>query len=105
MRGPNPPDGIVATVEKLTTAVYLACQHLAIVIPDEGKVVCFSNQLSAEILNPSLTTITQPAFEMGRAAAKALLKGLKNTDADLTEESVVIPSVLHVRNSTIGAKQ
>jgi LacI family transcriptional regulator len=102
MSAENRPDGIVATVEKLTTEIYLACQDLNINIPADTKVICFSNQSSAVILNPSLTTITQPAFEMGKAAATALLKALKNSEFLLADESVVIPSALIVRNSTIG---
>ncbi|UEG52485.1 LacI family transcriptional regulator [Mucilaginibacter daejeonensis] len=94
------PDGIIATVERLTTDIYLACKDLGISIPHDLKVICFSNQASAVILNPSLTTITQPAFELGKAAATALLKRLKNPGLDLAEESQVIPSVLNARGST-----
>lgn len=94
------PDGIVATVEKLTTDIYLACDTLKLKIPKDVKVVCFSNLSSAAILNPSLTTITQPAFEMGKAAATALFKALAKTNFNFANESVVIPSTLIARNST-----
>lgn len=99
MSGPDKPDGIIATVEKLTTEIYLTCQQLHINIPNEVKVICFSNQSSAIILNPTLTTITQPAFEMGKVAATVLLKSLKYS-LILKEESTVIPSKLIIRNST-----
>ena len=102
MLGDNRPDGILATVEKLTTEIYLVCQQQNINIPEQVKVVCFSNQPSAIILNPSLTTITQPAFEMGKAAATVLLRLLKNDTLRLKDESRVIPSTLIIRNSTTG---
>ncbi|OCX52277.1 LacI family transcriptional regulator [Mucilaginibacter sp. PPCGB 2223] len=102
MQSDNRPDGILATVEKLTTEIYLACQHLNINIPGQVKVVCFSNQPSAIILTPSLTTITQPAFEMGKVAATTLLKLLKNNTLRLKDECTVIPSKLIIRNSTTG---
>src|SRR6478735_1962418 len=66
------PDGMIATVEKLTTDIYLACKELKLSIPQDVKVVSFSNLSSASILNPSLTTVPQPAFDMGRTAAVAL---------------------------------
>jgi LacI family transcriptional regulator len=91
----------VATVEKLTLDIYLVCKQLNINIPQNLKVICFSNQASAIILNPSLTTITQPAFEMGKAAAKSLLRALKNNELKLADESAVIPSTLTVRDSTM----
>ncbi|MGZ8522871.1 MAG: LacI family DNA-binding transcriptional regulator [Chitinophagaceae bacterium] len=94
------PDGIMASVEKLTTPVYKACRDLKLKIPDEIKIICFSNLETASILNPSLTTITQPAFEIGKAAATVLFNSLEKNNFDLTTESRVIPSALIVRNST-----
>ncbi len=101
LRGKNKPDGIVATVEKLSTEVYLVCEELKIKIPEDLKLICFSNLTTAAILNPSLTTITQPAFEMGKAAATILFKSLERKLHDLNDESLVIPSTLVVRNSTL----
>lgn len=94
------PDGILASVEKLTTPVYKACEALDLKIPEAVKIVCFSNLETAAILNPSLTTITQPAFEMGRKAASVLFKALQKPGMDLKKESMVIPSVLEIRNSS-----
>jgi LacI family transcriptional regulator len=96
----NRPDGIVASVEKLTTPVYKACAALDLKIPEDVKLVCFSNLETASILNPSLTTITQPAFEMGKAAAALLFNSLEKTKFNLAKESLVIPSLLVVRGST-----
>ncbi|WP_462249198.1 LacI family DNA-binding transcriptional regulator [Ferruginibacter sp.] len=96
----NKPTGIVASVEKLTTPVYKVCEMLKLKIPKDVKVVCFSNLDTAAILNPSLTTITQPAFEMGKTAATILFKALEKTNFNLTGESLVIPSALVVRNSS-----
>src|SRR5688572_11634081 len=96
----NKPDGIIATVEKLTPPVYQVCSELKINIPEELKVICFSNLETASILNPSLTTITQPAFEMGKTAASLLFKSLKKTNSKLTKQSIVIPSILIARDST-----
>ncbi|MBC7937622.1 MAG: LacI family DNA-binding transcriptional regulator [Rhizobacter sp.] len=94
------PDGIIATVEKFTTNTYLACKELGLFIPGDVKVISFSNLPTAPILNPSLTTITQPAFEMGKAASTVLFKALNKSSFNLKQESIVIPSVLTVRGST-----
>jgi LacI family transcriptional regulator len=96
----NRPDGIIASVEKLTTPVYLACKDLKLVIPDQVKVISFTNLQAALILTPSLTTVTQPAFEMGKQAATILFKALEKKNFNLLRESVVIPSSLVVRDST-----
>ena len=99
------PDGIVASVEKLTTPVYKACVDLKLKIPEDVKIICFSNLESASILNPSLTTITQPAFEIGKTAAALLFNSLEKTNLNLTKESLVIPSSLIIRNSTVTNKK
>lgn len=94
------PDGIVATVSKMTTEIYLACEELKIRIPEDIKVICFSNDASAPILNPALTTITQPAFEMGKLAASLLFRALQKKYFSLSDQSAVIPSELLIRRST-----
>jgi len=96
----NKPTGIVASVEKLTTPVYNACMELKLRIPEDVKVICFSNLETASILDPPLTTITQPAFEMGKTAATLLFNALEKTNFNLINESLVIPSALEVRSSS-----
>jgi LacI family transcriptional regulator len=96
----NRPDGFIASVEKIVTPVYLACHELKINIPNDIKVIAFATLDTAPILNPPLTTITQPAFEIGKAAATLLFKGIEKSTFDLTKEKVIIPSVLIEREST-----
>jgi LacI family transcriptional regulator len=96
----NRPDGIIASVEKLTSTVYLVCKKIKINIPKQLKVVSFSNLETAPILAPSLTTVTQPAFEMGRTAATILFKTLSKKNYGLKNESITIPSALIIREST-----
>ncbi len=97
----NRPDGIIASVEKLTTNIYVACKQLQLIIPEDVAVVSFSNLKTALILNPSLTTITQPAFSMGKSAALLLFKSLEKKNFNLNIESQVFPSVLTIRDSTV----
>ena len=96
----NKPTGIVASVEKLTAPIYNACMELKLKIPGDVKVICFSNLETAPILNPPLSTITQPAFEMGKTAATLLFTALEKTNSNLINESLVIPSTLEVRSSS-----
>ena len=95
----NRPDGLIASVEKLTTPVYLACDQLELSIPEDVKVISFTNLQAALILTPTLTTVTQPAFEMGKTAATVLFKSLEKRNSNLKKEITVIPSVLTIRNS------
>lgn len=96
----NKPDGIVAGVEKLITPLYSTCKDVGIQIPTELKIISFSNLPNAHFLNPSLTTITQPAFEMGKAAAKLLFKAIDKEGYCIKNEIAVLPSILTVRDSS-----
>lgn len=100
MQQEDRPDGIIASIEKLTSSIYLVCKQLGIMIPDQLKVITFSNLEIAPILSPSLTTVTQPAFEMGRTAASILFKALQKKNLSIKNEKIVIPSVLVKREST-----
>jgi LacI family transcriptional regulator len=94
------PDAIIASVEKLILPTYLACAERNLVIPNDIKVAAFSNLMHASILNPAITTITQPAFEMGKVAAELLLKALKGKPIDQDESKIVLPSILEIRTSS-----
>jgi LacI family transcriptional regulator len=98
------PDGVVGSVEKVATQVYSVCHALNLSIPDDVKVIAFSHLQIAALLNPSLSTITQPAFEMGKTAATLLFKALEKK-IDLKKERVVINSILIERASTAKGKK
>jgi LacI family transcriptional regulator len=92
------PDGIFASVEKLAISTYEICKELNLKIPGDVKIICFSNLQTAALLNPSLTTITQPAYEIGREAAAILFKLVEKKGHNLAK--TVLKSVLIERNST-----
>jgi LacI family transcriptional regulator len=94
------PDGVFTSVERLAFATYYACNDLNISIPGQVKVVGFSSLEIAPLLNPSLTTVTQPATKIGIEAASLLFKMLENPEAVNINEKVVLDSKLIKRNST-----
>jgi LacI family transcriptional regulator len=94
-------DGIFASVERYAILTYEVCRTLKLCIPDDVKVIGFSNLQTASLLNPSLSTITQPAFDMGREAVTMLLKALEKKNFQLKDENIVIKSSLTQRESTM----
>jgi LacI family transcriptional regulator len=94
------PDGIFAAVERYAITTYELCEELGLNIPKDVKVISFSNLQTASLLNPSLSTITQPAFDIGREAAAMLLKKLDKKSFQLPDENIVIQSKLIPRKST-----
>lgn len=94
------PDGIFASVEKLAIATYHVCNDLKIKIPHDLKIISFSNLRTASLLNPSLSTITQPAFEIGREACELLFRKIEKKSNNYMSEHIVIKSSLIAREST-----
>lgn len=94
------PDGIIGAVEKLAISAYQVCRDLKIDIPKQVKVVAFSNLPIAELLNPGLTTIRQPAYEIGKVAAELLFDGLIKLRSPYTPKSITLPSILESRASS-----
>ncbi|RAI94135.1 LacI family DNA-binding transcriptional regulator [Algoriphagus yeomjeoni] len=97
----NRPDGIVTSVEKLAFATYQALKRTNLRMPNDLKLISFSNSSIAGLLNPSLTTITQPASMIGSECAKLLIKKLtKPNHYDLIDQVITIPSKITIREST-----
>jgi len=95
------PDGIFASVEKLAVQVYHACRELSLEIPRDVKVIGFSNLVTASLLSPALTTIAQPAYEMGKEAATILFRRLEKKYIVKPDDRVILPARLEVRSSTL----
>ncbi len=94
------PDGIFASVESLALTTYEVCNELNIKIPDDIKIIGFSNLRTASLLSPSLSTITQPAYEIGREAASILFTLIEKSGYNGIPENTVIKSTLTERKST-----
>lgn len=93
------PDALFSSIEEFVIPAYTACKALRFQIPEDIKIISFSNQATAHLLNPSLTTITQPAFEIGREAATCLFKIL-NKKGHGDDQDIILKSTLIKRKST-----
>ncbi|MFS4483667.1 LacI family DNA-binding transcriptional regulator [Hyunsoonleella sp. 2307UL5-6] len=91
-------DGIVSAND---TAAISAMRYLKSVgkhIPKDIAVVGFNNDPISAVIEPSLTTINQADFNMGKKATMILIEQIKNNRT--TRLSVVLESELIVRDSS-----
>lgn len=95
------PDGVFAAVERYAILCYDVCNRLKLSIPNDIKLISFSNLQAAAFLNPPLSTIRQPAFDIGKEAASILLKALDKKMFKLKHENIVFKSTLIERGSTL----
>ena len=71
-------------------------------IPEKISIVGFSNWFMSSAITPSLSTINQPGYEMGKAAFKRLYKelSLKKENKEVTPKTIELETELVVRDST-----
>ncbi|RZL34139.1 MAG: LacI family transcriptional regulator [Pedobacter sp.] len=94
------PDGVFTSVERLAFATYYACYDLKLDVPNDIKVIGFSSLEISPLLNPALSTVTQPAADLGKAAAELLFKMLENPDEISSNTEVILKSEVVQRRST-----
>ncbi|MNY27856.1 HTH-type transcriptional repressor CytR [compost metagenome] len=66
------PDGLFASVERLAISAMRVAKNEGIRIPSELKLICFSCLDIADLLEPALSVVKQPAYEMGKMATEYL---------------------------------
>ncbi len=86
------PSAIVCLSDAASLGVYAACGAAGLTIPQDLSVVGFDGIAVGAVLSPPLTTLCQPGFEKGRAAAALVLASLRGQPgADLFLPSELRP--------------
>jgi len=96
----NRPDAIFTATDQITTKCLAALNKLNYKIPEDIAVIGFTNTDLAEALNPSLSTVHQPASDIGQLAAKKLIELVEHKHNEVEYETFVLPTQINVRNST-----
>jgi LacI family transcriptional regulator len=96
---PQIPDAIFCVNDPVAIQVMQVLKERKIKIPDEISVIGFTNEPVSNFIEPSLTTVAQPSYEMGRIAASLIIEQLKNPGG-FKPVVKVLDTKFIVRNST-----
>lgn len=98
---PQPPDALFTASDRITigSLAYLHKENIS--IPGEMGIAGFSNFSSPELFNPSLTTLRQPAFDMGKTAAELLIQLIESKRPETEFEKKILPTQLNIRKSSV----
>ena len=91
------PEAVVAVNDPAAFGAMQAIIDHGLKIPDDIAIVGFTDDIRAKLMPVPLTTIRQPAYEMGKKAAEKLIKVIDKKDEKI--EEIVIESQLIVRQS------
>jgi len=95
-------DGVFINTDLVAIGAITEFNRQEIKVPEQINVIGFSNWFMASVISPSLTTIDQPGFEMGKKAIKLLYKEIKNKKKKkiIRYKDVVLETDLVIRKST-----
>ncbi|BAS27006.1 LacI family DNA-binding transcriptional regulator [Limnochorda pilosa] len=98
---PDPPTAFFATDDLLAWGALQVASDLGLQVPRDLSVVGFNDDPMSGYLNPPLTTVRVPIFELGRVAARLLLERLHDPASPV--QHVLVPTHLVPRASTAAA--
>lgn len=93
------PDAVFAMIDPLAIDLMTVLKEKGVKIPDEIALAGFTNNPTSAVVDPSLTTISQPGYEMGKIAANHLLDQLDEIVSD-EPQSFVLQTTLVARESS-----
>ena len=94
-------DALFITNNLMTLGALQALHDRNLQVPNDIGIVSFDEMPWATLGSISLTTVTQPVYEIGSTAAMRLFQRLQNPQA-FTNQEIVLAATLCVRNSSIA---
>lgn len=95
------PDAVFCFADILALGVLAASKELGIKVPEDLAIAGFGNDDITKYVSPSITTMSQPSFEIGQLAAKLILKEINFEEKDEFEyKTEIVKPDLIVREST-----
>ncbi len=91
------PRAVVAVNDASAIGAMKAIQEHGLRIPQDIALVGFSDDVRAALVTPPLTTMRQPAYEVGRRAAQKLLDIIEGRSESIDE--IIIKNELVIRRS------
>ncbi|WP_340203582.1 LacI family DNA-binding transcriptional regulator [Ascidiimonas sp. W6] len=95
-------DAIFSSTDLAAIGIIKCFNELQIKIPDDIAVFGFSNWFMSSAITPALSTVNQPAYEMGITAMEILLNEIKciKSGNSVIFKDVILPTKLILRDSS-----
>jgi len=91
------PDALVCANDELALSTMKALKRAGVKVPDDIAIVGWDDVMTARYVTPGLTTVRQPLYELGRAAATRLHERI--TGAPTAPKPLILPTELVLRSS------
>jgi DNA-binding LacI/PurR family transcriptional regulator len=94
----DPPTALFTGNNLLTIGALRTIHEAGLRIPQDIAIVAFDEMEWMFLMQPPLTVVAQPTYEMGQKAAERLLLRLANPDLPPIE--IILPPTIHIRGSS-----
>jgi LacI family transcriptional regulator len=105
LRSMEPPTAIFTMNNRMALGVLQAIRELGTPCPSGVSVMSFDDSDWASVFTPSLTTIAQPSYEIGRASVALLRHSIESAEIDAEPREVLLKSKLCLRESTTAVSR
>lgn len=94
------PDAIFTVSDRLALGVMLALKDKGLRIPEDVAIVGFNDEPIMSLMTPKLSSVAQPAFEMGRRAARLFIEHI-HAEGKPDIETITLKPQLVIRESSL----
>ena len=99
----DPPPTAIFTVDNVMThGAYQACRDMSIRIPEDLSFVAYDDMEWMTFVEPNITALWQPVYDMGTVAAEMLIRRLRSPEVEPVRR--LLGTKLIVRGSTMAPR-
>lgn len=100
LRMPDPPDAFLAINDLTAAGVLFAVKRANMRIPEDISICGFADGYISQNTDPTLTSVDQHPFEIGKVAMELMIRKIKHPDQSGTPANRIINTSLILRQST-----
>jgi DNA-binding LacI/PurR family transcriptional regulator len=93
------PDAVFAANDPVAIGAFEKIKEKGLRIPQDVALLGFCDNPVSRLVDPTITTVHQPAYEVGKNAAQLLIEQIKSPD-NFVPKKIVLKTKLIIRNST-----
>ncbi|HMQ63031.1 MAG TPA: LacI family DNA-binding transcriptional regulator [Flavilitoribacter sp.] len=99
----NPPDGIFSTNDTAAVSAIQYAKSVGKRIPEDLAIIGFNNDPLCLIIDPPLSTVHHPAFDMGKLAVEQIIR-IMEAEETIPVQTIMLETEVIIRASSLRKK-
>lgn len=98
------PDAILAAAERIAIRSYEVLKEMKLRIPEDVALAGFIDNPVSRVIEPPLTSVHQPTFDIGQSAARLLIDMVENNSLQHQFKTIELKTTIDIRASSLRLK-